>query len=199
MKLLVNIRGANGAGKSTIPMSMMDDLKMKVIGIGPNNTRPYITVFPSYMWVALGTYHNKTGGLDSYKNNAETHQAMMYCLINYPDYDILMEGIIASTVKSTYARWFSEIEQEMVEGKLYERRILVMSFLPPLDVCLERVYERNGGKPIKEEQVASKWRTVDRNVQYFKDEGFISLRINNARCPKEKMLVKFLETCDKYR
>lgn len=180
-------------------MSMMDDEKMRVIGIGEDGKRPYITVFPSYGWVALGTYHNKTGGLDTYKNNSETWKAIRHVMYHYPSYDILMEGIIASTIKSTYANWFDELRVSMEDGEYYERKIMILSFLPPLDVCISRVYDRNGGLPIKEEQLASKWRTVDRNVQYFKDRGYTSLRVNNENVSKDRMLLRFLETCDKYR
>lgn len=184
-RILVNIRGTNGSGKSTIPLSMMDDPKLGVIGIN-NSKRPYLTLFPTYGWVALGTYFNKTGGLDTYKNNEETRQALAWAW-NYTDLDIVMEGIIASTIKSTYAELF----------KRYPT--IIMSFLPPLEVCLDRVQQRNGGKPVKEDQIRSKWNTVDRNVDYFKAQGFVSLRINTAKVTKDQMLASFLKTVEKYR
>lgn len=186
MRVLVNIRGCNGAGKSTIPLSMMDDPKMEVIGI-EGGKRPYLTIFPTYGWVALGTYFNKTGGLDTYKNNKETRMALAWAW-TYTNLDVLMEGVIASTIKSTYAELFKDYPST-----------IIMSFLPPIEVCLERIYQRNGGKPIKEEQVYSKWRTVDRNVEYFRQQGFISLRIDTSRVTKDQMLPRFLKTVNKYR
>ena len=186
MRALVNIRGCNGAGKSTIPISMMDDPKREVIGI-EGGKRPYLTIFPTYGWVALGTYFNKTGGLDTYKNNKETITALAWAW-NYTKLDVLMEGVIASTIKSTYAELFKDYPST-----------IIMSFLPPIEVCLERIYQRNGGKPIKEEQVYSKWRTVDRNVEYFRQHGFTSLRIDTSRVTKDQMLPRFLKTVNKYR
>ena len=64
-RILVNIRGCNGAGKSTIPMSMMSDPKMFVqeLKYSDGKRMGSFTVFPSYGWIALGTYFNKTGGL----------------------------------------------------------------------------------------------------------------------------------------
>lgn len=197
MRVLVNIRGCNGAGKSTIPLSMMDDPKMEVIGTDEGK-RPYITVFPTYGWVALGTYFNKTGGLDTYKTNQETARALFFAL-NYTDMDILMEGVIASTIKSTYVDLFRGIQFSMEQGWDIPRKIIVMSFLPPVEVCLERIYQRNGGKPIKEEQVYSKWKIVDRNVEYFRQHGFTSLRIDTSRVTKDQMLPRFLKTVNKYR
>lgn len=207
MRVLVNIRGCNGAGKSTIPMSMLDDLQLRVEPARKKNGKavpPFVTVFPSYEWVALGTYYNKTGGMDTFGNkemgtNDMTAMALEYAWMRYPDYDILMEGVIASTVKSTYANLFHEYEQRIDEEGITPRKIIIMSFLPPVNTCIERVYARNGGKPVKEEQIKGKWETVNRNVDYFKNEGFLSLRIDNSRCKKEKMLVNFLKTVEKYR
>ena len=195
MRVLVNIRGCNGAGKSTIPLSMMDDPKMEVIGI-EGGKRPYLTIFPTYGWIALGTYFNKTGGLDTYRTNKETRQAL-FAALEYTEMDILMEGVIASTIKSTYMNLFRDIQ--FSTGKDSPRKIMVVSFIPPIEVCLERIYQRNGGKPIKEEQVYSKWRTVDRNVEYFRQHGFTSLRIDTSRVTKDQMLPRFLKTVNKYR
>lgn len=195
MKLIVNIRGCNGAGKSTIPMSMLDDPEMYVV------TKPYkgkdkgiLTVFPTYGWVALGTYKNKTGGLDVFPNNELTHKAFWYALKKFPEYDILMEGVIASTIRSTYVNLFNEAKE-----KYPERQVLIVNFIPPLEVCLERVQLRNGGKAINESAVEQKWKIINRNVQKFKDEGFISLRVDNSKCSKDKMLKNFLKLVDKYR
>jgi len=202
LRLLVNIRGCNGAGKSTVPMSMMNDKRLEVIPLGEKNGKPsapYITVFHSYMWVALGTYFNKTGGMDTLKNNEDTQKALYYAWTHYPDYDVLMEGIIASTIKSTYANLFTDYEYWVKTRNINPRRIIIMSFVPPIEVCLARVQERNGGKEVNNAAIISKWLTVNRNVDYFRQEGFISLRIDTNKCPKERMLHNFLKTCDKYR
>ena len=198
MKLLVNIRGANGAGKSTIPLSMMDDPFMKMSWTGECRM-PCVTVFPTYGWVALGTYLNKTGGMDTFKNNQETFDALEFAWRTYPEFDILMEGVIASTIKSTYAELFHLYCAKMALRQISPRRIVVLSFVPPLEVCLERVQIRNGGKQVNEEAIASKWRTVRNNVEYFRDQGFISRAIDNSKCPKKNMLKNFFKFCDKIR
>ena len=195
--LIINIRGCNGAGKSTIPMSMMElDPEFEVVKLGVSKTgkpcAPALTVFHKLKWVALGTYFNKTGGMDTYGTNAETRQALEYALEHYPDYDIVMEGVIASTIKSTYAELFTELEER-------GHQVLIMAFIPPLEVCLERIQGRNGGKAINEDLVASKWRSVNSGVEYFKNAGLTCLRIDTSKCSKESMLKNFMKTIDKYR
>lgn len=195
--MIVNIRGCNGSGKSTIPMSMMElDPEFEVVKLGVSKTgkpcNPALTVFHKLKWVALGTYFNKTGGMDTYKTNADTLMALKYALKNYPEYDIVMEGVIASTIKSTYAELFRELEED-------GHQVLIMAFVPPLEICLERIQKRNGGKPIYEELVASKWRSVYSGVEYFRNAGLTCLRIDTSRCSKERMLENFLKTTNKYR
>lgn len=195
MRMLVNIRGCNGAGKSTIPMSMMDDPEMYVHEIrGSDGKRiSAITVFPSYGWVALGTYFNKTGGMDTLRNNETTRMTLYAALDGFPEYNVLMEGIMASTIRSTYIDLFHEVEEHYPDLK-----VLIVSLLPPVKVAISRVYLRNGGKPINEEAVRGKWETVARNVLAFREAGFDSVRVDSSRVSKNRMLKAFLKTVRKH-
>ena len=195
MRVLVNIRGCNGAGKSTIPMSMMDDPAMYVHEIrGSDGKRmSAITVFPTYGWVALGTYFNKTGGMDTLRDNWTTRMTLYAALDGFPEYNVLMEGIMASTIRSTYIDLFHEVEEYYDDLK-----VLVISLLPPVEVAISRVYSRNGGKPIQENAVRGKWETVARNVSAFREAGFTSVRVDSSKVPKDKMLKAFLKTVRKH-
>lgn len=195
-RMLVNIRGCNGAGKSTIPMSMMDDPEMFVQELLGSDGKKIsaLTVFPTYGWVALGTYFNKTGGLDTLKNNEITRITLYAALDLFPEYDVLMEGIMASTIRSTYIDLFHEIE-----GYYRNVKVLIMSLLPPVEIAISRVYKRNGGKPIKEDAVRGKWSTVERNTKYFAEAGFDSIRVNSAKVKKSHMLEAFLKSVEKHR
>lgn len=177
MKLIVNVRGTNGAGKSTLPMTLMDDPRKFVV------TKPYkgkptkiATVFPSYGWVVLGTYFTKTGGLDTFKNNEITKKAFWYILKKYPQYHLLMEGIISSTIFSTYFELFNE-----AEGIYPERKIVVLWLKPDVEICLDRIQQRNGGKPIKEELVRAKAKMIARACKKFKDGGIEVIPWDNSK------------------
>jgi hypothetical protein len=177
-------------------MSMMDDPEMYVYDIiGSDGKRiSAITVFPSYGWVALGTYFNKTGGLDTLKNNKVTKMTLYAALDGFPEYNVLMEGIMASTIRSTYIDLFHEVERHY--GK--QLKVLIISLLPPVEVAISRVYSRNGGRPIKEDAVRGKWNTVAKNVSAFADAGFTSVRVDSSKVPKHKMLKAFLKTVRKH-
>lgn len=195
IRLLVNIRGTNGSGKSTIPISMMDDPDVYMVEKPyEGRVRQILTVFPNYKWVALGSYAGKTGGLDKFPDKIITEKALWYALKKFPEYDVIMEGILASTVFSTYSDIFHRVEEKYPDTK-----VIVFNMLPPFETCLERVYSRNGGKPVKEGQIEYKWKIVQRNIQKFKNEGFITLKVDTSKVSKDDMLPKFLKTVNKYK
>lgn len=195
-RYLINVRGCNGSGKSTIPMSMLDDPDMYVVEkFYKGKLRKVLTVFPTYGWVVLGTYFNKCGGLDGFVDTKLTLKTVRYVVKKFKNYNILMEGVISSTVFSTYCELFKEIQKGYPE-----REVMVVSLLPPIEVCLKRIQSRNGGKPIKEELVASKWRTVAKNADKFSEAGILSLKWDNSRVwpkyadrPMIKVMMKFIK------
>lgn len=173
--IVVNIRGCNGAGKSTIPIQMAQDGSILLSWFSNRKERAFATYFPKYNTVALGTYLNKTGGLDTYPNNETTRKALE--LLWLSPFDIIMEGVIASTIKSTYAELFHRF---LDRRDIPRRELAIVSIVPPVQVCLDRIQLRNGGIPIKTQAVISKWHTVNRNVEFFAEEGFNSVRVDNS-------------------
>lgn len=202
MRVIVNIRGANGSGKSTIARSMMDDPDMFVDGFNYKNEKlvsPKITVFPKYKWIAIGTYFNKTGGMDGIANFALKRQAIEFAWNKYPDYDILLEGAIDSTVFGSYGTMFAEYKARIAAGEVSHRTIIILNFLPSLEECLRRIYERNGNTPILEWKVEHKLKCVLSSMRRFKEAGFITLKYDTSKCKLEEMLGKFNKIIDKYR
>lgn len=186
-KKLINIRGCNGSGKSTIPILMMetDPYAFEVIWRVDGKERVVATAFPSYQYAALGHYHSKCGGMDSMKTTDEI-KAAVDVMWNM-NYNLILEGIMTSTVRQTYIDLF----QNMNKIHELQREIIIYNLLPPLQVCLDRIQSRNGGKPVKEEQVASKWRTVEKNIQYFEAAGFKCIRASNENLERSKTLEWF--------
>lgn len=181
-RVIVNIRGCNGAGKSSIPTSMMDDPEMYVVEKPYQGKKKVIaTVFPSYKWLALGSYANKTGGLDGFPNTDFTKKVFWYVLKKFPDYNIILEGVIASTVFSTYADLFKNAKQKYPEDEF-----VVVYLMPPVETCIKRIYKRNGGKPIKEQLVYNKWRMNQNGLKKFKEVREVTtIEWDNTGCRKK--------------
>lgn len=188
MRLLVNIRGTNGSGKSTIPIAMKDDPDMYEV-IRPYKGRPkkILTVFPTYGWVALGAYNRQVGGLDGFPNKAFTKKVLQYALKKFPDYNILMEGILASTTYSTYAELFRNVQKE------WDIQPVIYYLMPPVEVCIERIKQRNGNKPFKEELVHNKYAMMQRGIKKFEQaKDFPVFVIDNSSIKISDVKAQFL-------
>ena len=189
MRVLVNIRGTNGSGKSTIPILMHDDPDLYQI------TRPYkgkpkkiLTVFPNYGWLVLGDYSNKTGGLDKFPNKAFTEKVLRYALKRFPEYNVIMEGILAATTYSTYAEMFLQIEED------FDVQPVIYYLMPPVEVCIDRIKQRNGGKPFKEDLVHAKYGMMKRGIKKFKQAGdFPVVVVDNSTLDKSLVLEQFFD------
>lgn len=187
MSLLVNIRGTNGSGKSTIPIAMKDDPDMYEI------SKPYkgklkkiLTVFPNYGWVALGTYTRQVGGLDQFPNKAFTEKVLDYALKKFPEYNILMEGILAATTYSTYADLFKRMQEK------YKVQPVIYYLMPPVEICIERIKKRNGGKTFKEDLVRAKYGTMVRGIEKFvRDGSFPVFVVDNSGIKKSDVKTQF--------
>lgn len=164
-----------------------------------NGKKIRYTIFPRLNWIALGSYEAKTGGMDTISTKVEKQSLLRLLWTEFPDYDILMEGVIDSTILSTYVDLFKDYENMVDEGSINPRRILIVSFLPPLETCIARVYERNGGKPVLENQIESKWKSVERNHLRFKQAGLTSVRVDTSKVTRQGMLPAFLKLANKYR
>lgn len=177
---LVNVRGCNGAGKSSIPLQLL--AKDRGAFIFTWKGKDKATCFPSFRFVAMGRYRTKTGGLDGFSGNEETIE-LLEALWKTP-FDILMEGVISSTIFSTYAELFKELEKREDP----KRAVGVMNLVPPLEVALGRVQSRNGGKEVDTKAITSKWNTVARNADKFKDAGLNSWVSDNSEISLDETL-----------
>lgn len=191
---LVNIRGTNGSGKSSIPLSFLNSDKsaFELIYYVDNKEKVAATVFPSFGWLALGAYRTKCGGLDTYRSNKQTIDSLD--LVWDLDYDIIMEGVLASTIRSTYGELFTSINSKHAN----KREILVCSLLPPFEICIDRISMRNGGKSVKTEQVKSKYDVVSKGVSYFRDLGISSISLDNSEVKLEDTREWFIKSITPY-
>ncbi|MNW28296.1 hypothetical protein D3C74_51180 [compost metagenome] len=182
--MLVNVRGCNGAGKSSIPLQLLaQDRGAFIFTI---DGKDKVTCFPSFGFVAMGRYRTKTGGLDGFKGNDETVKVLD--LLWQTPFSILMEGVISSTIFSTYAELFKNLETR----ENPKRSIGIMNLVPPLETALARVQSRNGGKLVDTKAITSKWNTVDRNADKFLAEGLNSWKSDNSGIELEETADWFL-------
>lgn len=170
MPKFINVRGCNGSGKTTLlrhlakdPICTVGHLKVthmikdkktgeKVRKYHPDIPVTYcpggIAILGDYTPAAAGS---TTAGCDRIKTQEATKAALELIAQDTELKAILFEGIVVSTIHGPWQDW-----SQRNGGMCW-------AFIDtPLEICLDRIQKRNGGKPVKEDQIADKHRTIAR-------------------------------------
>lgn len=115
------------------------------------NHKPIPVTHLSNRVAILGDYSPEATGTTAGCDRIKTQQAAKDALLSIDADVVLFEGIIVSTIFQPWSDWS------------HENNGMVWAFLDtPLNVCLDRIQSRNGGKPINEKLVEDKWRGINR-------------------------------------
>lgn len=154
---IVNIRGPNGSGKSTLVRSLFTDQDRVGKVITQAGLTVPVRINPSRVAV-VGPYRTACGGCDGVKTQDAVCDAVRGAMV-MADH-VVFEGVVVSTIFKRYL----DLSRELGG--------MVWAYLDtPLDVCLERVYRRNGGKPIKEDLVRDKFTSIARTCEKAEAAG----------------------------
>ena len=189
----INVRGCNGSGKTTLLRELAKDPRC-VVGRAhvtheiknkdksdkaPEKIRvPHapipVTYCPNGIAI-LGDYTPAaagatTAGCDRIKTQEATKLALQYIAENKGVKFVLFEGIVVSTIYGPWKEWGD------ANGGM------AWAFLDtPLDLCLERIQVRNGGKPVKEDQIAAKHKTIARVQEKAFNDGQTVLNLDHTK------------------
>lgn len=180
--MIVNLRGTNGSGKSTVARDLIDldqDAMRVTLVMYRTKAGREAGVFgyrlPNLRVVVVGKYETACGGCDGIKTQDLICDAVRAAADLEPN--VLFEGVIVSTLYSRYA----ELAKE------FPRRFAFAYLDTPLKTCLKRIQRRNGGKPIKEDLVAAKIRAIESTRQKAIADGFPVFEIAH-RAPADEVL-----------
>lgn len=164
----INVRGCNGSGKTSVLRSLAKrsgtalTLRLSPPFPASEQSPPHdpipftfsddgVAILGDYRPPQPGTKEATTAGCDRVKTQAATKAALEWAAAQPGVWVVLFEGVVVSTIYGPWKEW-AEAQGGMA-----------WAFLDtPLATCLERIQKRNGGKPIQEDQVADKHRTIAR-------------------------------------
>jgi predicted ABC-type ATPase len=164
MSYFINVRGCNGSGKTTVVRSLLAaalDVKVESFDVPSHKPIPVTVatlkappaVCRNVKIAIIGDY-TKDGctGLDRIKTQAASKYVIEKAA-DIPDVEVVVfEGVLVSTIYGPWLEWSRKMGSRML-----------WAFLDtPIEECLARIQNRNGGKPIKEEQVRAKHLTISR-------------------------------------
>lgn len=178
----LNVRGTNGSGKTSLARSFMESSKPVEIFVS-GYKHPMYTYCVDDNVLLIGSYRNKCGGCDTLRK-AEIVRLIKLAWMT--ECNVLFEGVLVGDSKEPYYWLMKEFNDTIIEkpwGFVY----LDLSF----ETCLKRVYERNGGKPVKEEQIKAKWAGAQRYRDWQKEQGNAIICIIDAELSKESVRSQF--------
>ena len=179
---VIQLRGTNATGKTTAIRQFINHGTFSVKKISVGNR------MIEYHWDAnrriaiLGRYDQcMSGGVDGYITSKEVLGSAILRILKFIQPNVLLfEGIVYG-VTFQFAYDLSKIL-----GKIGCEYVGIC-LIPPLDVALERLNERNGGKPVDVLSVQNKWFTANRAYGRLKAAGINVKVIDTSSIPKADM------------
>lgn len=192
---IFEIRGPNGSGKSTIPKMLIDNDPKAFIVTNKGNAE--LTVCPTFKTVLVGSYdvNANCGGCDRICRNENIILAIVHAYeyvrstTEYSGFRILYEGIMPSTTNFG-------IIKPLFEHHGFDKRLFNVLFMDtPLDLCLQRIYSRNGNKSINEDNIVKKHRQVSNQPETLLKEypEVKQWSVPNTSSSKEDLLEAWIE------
>ena len=165
--LIVNLKGCNGSGKSTIPKMMIEEEEsLFLLTRNKEDKKPVATFCPTFNTVIIGTYFTACGGCDTLIPSEVQHIIAKLWL---KDVNILFEGVIVGDIKSTFYELMKEFRGQA------PRDVHFCFMGTPFKECLKRIQKRNGGKEIKTELVRQKYKNSVSQLRYYLEQGDVGV------------------------
>lgn len=187
---VLHLVGANGAGKSVVPKELYDLSNDKVPiydseGLGIN-----ATLLRDYRVIVIGSYKTNCGGADGLSGKGgldRINRAVRDVLAEelYNGMFVFIEGVIIGTIVNIVR------VNELVRS--YQSTYVLVHCNIPLEVCLSRVYSRNGGKQINEDLVGDKVRFSNRIPSKLEGTGIYYTLWDNKDVLRDNMLPSLWE------
>jgi len=183
---VVQIKGSNGSGKSTIPLQM-------VAASCDIEVEQWNTVLHDFGWVLVGHYDLSTrtsNGCDSIRTVSDVKLAIMDAIDNHPDFNILFEGMMISTIKSTFYNFLLELE---VSHNIKPMFVILNA---SVEGCLERIADRKSSRPrgINVDNITHKCESIVRHAESYNQTYVRWIDVDSVA--RDDMLYEFLSAVD---
>lgn len=136
--MIVNIRGTNGSGKSTVVKTFLQRYPYaEIYGVlGPRRPEAYKVRLPGRWLYVIGPYHSNVGGVDNLKDVAGCSEKLVELLERYRRQGhVIFEGVVLSTFYGAVGDWLRGHKNESV----------VVFLDTAIETCLASLAARKSG------------------------------------------------------
>ena len=160
--MLINLRGTNGSGKTTVIKSMLTSFPQRALfgALGPKYPEAYELSLPGKSLFVIGPYHSRTGGIDALSGRG--FDLIVNLLGKYSTKGhVLFEGVVISTSFGAVGEWLLAAH----------KKDSIVAFLDtPLEVCLSSITKRTGDTG-RSKHVQEKFKSITRVKQTMVERG----------------------------
>jgi len=184
MKTIVNIRGTNGSGKTTVVRAIMNRWPTTVVETveTTRSVRPrvYKTETPAGPVFIFGSYEAECGGCDTIKHCAND---LPILIRKYAEKgNVLFEGLLISGFYSTIGESLAEQERS---GKT-----VIFAFMDtPVEVCISRTERRRAlrgeTKPLNSKNLIEKHKAIETVKRRITSLGHTVIDVNHEHAINE--------------
>lgn len=178
MSTILNIRGTNGSGKSSLVRQLMQHLGTNDLFKFDGKPAGYRFTRPDGQRIfVLGKYTTACGGLDStfsYKNAADD---VILCIDLLAEKgDVICEGVVAM---SSYG--FARLSNLATSQEQKGNQVIFALLDTPLEVCIQRTQARRAAKaalngkepkPFNPENLSAKWHSTHKDQRRLAGAGY---------------------------
>lgn len=164
-KMIYNIRGTSGAGKTTLVRSITGLFRFHQDTFVSGRKRPIATVYwnkPEHRLCVVGSYRNVCGGCDTIKTIDEVFAVIRGA--HSRGQDVIFEGLLVSVdFRRTVALYNDGLP------------LTVIGLKTPIDVCIRNVEKRRRKRgvtePLNPKNTVSKHKGVSRSLERLGEIG----------------------------
>lgn len=163
---VVNLRGANGSGKSTIVKKFLAKGYDECYGmLGPRRPEAYRVVAPNKEWLyVLGPYQTATGGVDAL---GAPLIEFLYMLEKYSKKGhVLFESVVISTTFGAVGAWMAD----------HKDNVIVAYLDTSYEECIRALSQRGANQGTA--HVAEKVKSVSRTKTLMEEAGIRTELLN---------------------
>jgi len=194
---IVQIRGANGSGKTSIVKDLLEQSRQRELLCWERpGKRDFVfaTVMKDFKWAVIGKYpkDKKMGGCDNFDSLQSIYDAILDTHNTIPTlYGIILEGMMITAIKTPVFNYLLKLEEEL------KAEPIIVNLKTTLEGCVGRIEGRGtrkpGARPLNLDMLSQK---VDMVIRYGEFYGKYSRWIDVERTKRDNMLPEFLRCVD---